>query len=531
MTVRFLLFRGSWENEGNFHILESEQGILVLATGKEHSLTGYQEQQAGRDYLKENRAKIKAIIVANTNWQNIGCLSDVCREIGSQIPIYSSYQSRLVLSYFFPSQLRNRIILIDKNKELKIEDFNLSFIPLSGYLLGNLGLAIHHSENSFYFLEGFIFSGVLNNRMLFPSSFWADFQQFCAQKRKNTYLITNYWGLHWQNKNSLYFASKNFPSQENPLFFIFYDFDWLHIFELLELARSWNKKVKILNPDFVSLINQVLARSSLKQVIEVEEEKNVKTQSVGEKIYLIVDNPEDIEMRVKNSLVNWSSEKKNDFQFVVGIPPVIGGETRLARIIDYLYTQSSKVVNLSKKEYLSLGVSFSDFKILLQLLQPLGIITLQNSYKNKDFLNHFTGKFLNITNGCALDLPTQKISSLRIKKSLVSLEEILVEQRSTLGKSGLLLILLTAEWKDNQLQLKEVKIEPIAISSALNISKLLVKVKNWWPTKLTHDIKKEDNLKIIKKVVERRLSSLVNNYLSSEQDINVGESFILLFTH
>lgn len=528
MTVRFLLFRGSWENEGNFYLLESEQGILVLATGKEHSLTGYQEQQVGRDYLKENRAKIKAIIVTNTNWQNIGCLSDICREIGSQIPIYSSYQSRLILSYLFPSQLRNRIILIDKNKELKIEDFNLSFILLSGYLLGNLGLAIHHSEHSFYFLEGFIFSGVLNNRMLFPSSFWADFQQFCAQKRKNTYLITSYWGLHWQNKNSLFFASKNFPSQENPLFFILYDFDWLHIFELLELARSWNKKVKILNPDFVSLINQVLARSSLKQVIEEEKDK---TQNLSEKIYLIVDNPEDIEMRVRNNLANWSFEKKVDFQFVVGIPPVIGGETKLARIIDYLYTQSSKVVNLSKKEYLSLGVSFSDFKILLQLLQPLGIVTLQNSYKHKDLLNHFSGKFLNLANGCALDFPTQKISSLRIKKSLVSLEEILVEQKSTLGKSGLLIILLTAEWKDSQLQLKEIKIESIAISSALNVSKLLVKVKKWWLTKLTYDIKKEDNLKIIKKAIERRLNGLVNNYLSSEQGINLGESLILLFIH
>lgn len=528
MTVRFLLFRGSWENEGNFYLLESEQSILILATGKEYSLTGYQEQQIGRDYLKENRAKIKAIIVTNTNWQNIGSLNDICHEVGSQIPIYSSYQSRLVLSYLFRPRLRNRIIVIEKNKELEIEDFNLSFVQLSGYLLGNLGLVVHHSQHSFYFLEGFIFSGLLNNRMLFPSSFWADFQQFCAQKRKNTYLITNYWGLHWQNKNSLFFASKNFPSQEKPLFFILYDFDWLHIFELLELARSWNKKVQILNPDFASLINQVLVRSSLKQMIE---EENTKVKKDGEKIYLIVDNPENIETRVRESLASWTSEEKSDFQFVVGIPPVIGGEMRLAHIIDYLYTQSSKVVNLSKKEYLSLGVSFSDFKLLLQLLQPLGIITLQNSYKNKDFLNHFPGKFLNLLNGCALDFPTQKISSLRIKKTLVSLEEILTEQRNTLGQNGLLIILLTAEWKDNKLQLQEVKIEPIAISSALNISKLLVKVKNWWPTKLAHDIKKEDNLKIIKKAVERRLSSLVNNYLSSEQDINLGESFILLFTH
>jgi hypothetical protein len=47
--------------------LESEKCILLLATGKDYSLTGVQEQQIGRDYLKENRNKIKGIIVANTN--------------------------------------------------------------------------------------------------------------------------------------------------------------------------------------------------------------------------------------------------------------------------------------------------------------------------------------------------------------------------------------------------------------------------------------------------------------------------------
>src|SRR5208282_5993068 len=101
------------------------------------------------------------------------------------------------------------------------------------------------------------------------------------------------------------------------------------------------------------------------------------------KIYLLVGNPENIEKKLKNCLTDFPSPKKSAFQFIVGIPPVIGGEMSLARIIDYLYTQSDQITNLSKKEYLSLGISFYDFKLLLQLLQPVGTITLQNSYKNK----------------------------------------------------------------------------------------------------------------------------------------------------
>jgi len=235
--------------------------------------------------------------------------------------------------------------------------------------------------------------------------------------------------------------------------------------------------VQILNKGFASLISQILAKSPLREVIEKEQ---IQPEGRGEqkKIYLLTGNPENIEKKIKDCLNDFPVQKKSTFQFIVGIPPVIGGEMRLARIIDYLYTQSDQITNLSKKEYLSLGVSFYDFKLLLQLLQPLRIITLQNSYKNKSFLPHLTGRFLTLNNGCALDFPTQKISSLKIKKTLISLDEILVEQRSNLGQNGLLIILLTADWKEGKLELKEVKIEPIAISSVLNVPKLITKIKS-----------------------------------------------------
>ncbi|CAJ0865784.1 13940_t:CDS:2 [Entrophospora sp. SA101] len=367
----------------------SEKYILLLATGKDYSLSGSQEQQIGRDYLKENKAKIKAII------------------------------SKLLFPHLFP-QLRNKVIVAEANKELKIGEFILSFIPLNSYLL--------------------------------------------------------------------------------------------------ELAGSWGKKVQILNKDFVPLISQILAKSPLQEVIVKEPNQTwPKNKQEDRKIYLLTGNPENIEKKLRDCLTAFPVPKKSTFQFIVGIPPVIGGEMRLARIIDYLYTQSEQITNLSKKEYLSLGVSFYDFKLLLQLLQPLRIITLQNSYKNKNFLPHLPGRFLTLDNGYGLEFPTQKISSLKVKKTLISLGEILVEQRNNLGQD------------DNKLQLKEVKIEPIAISSVLNIPKLVTKIKSWWPTKLVPDIKKDDNIKIIKKVVERRLNSLANNYLSLEHDINLKESLILLF--
>ncbi|CAJ0768674.1 4922_t:CDS:1, partial [Entrophospora sp. SA101] len=42
--------------------------------------------------------------------------------------------------------------------------------------------------------------------------------------------------------------------------------------------------------------------------------------------------------------------------------------------------------------------------------------------------------FLTLNNGYGLEFPTQKISSLKVKKTLISLGEILVEQRNNLGQ-------------------------------------------------------------------------------------------------
>lgn len=186
-------------------------------------------------------------------------------------------------------------------------------------------------------------------------------------------------------------------------------------------------------------MKKILLHNPLGEVIEQENQKK------EDEIYLLVGNPKDIREKLDHYLSFFSVKKKASFHFVVGIPPVIGGEEQLARLIDYLYTQSELITNLSKKEYLSLGISFYDFKLLIQFLKPTGIIALQNSYKNENYFVNLPGKFLTLNNGYSLDFSTRKTSRLRIKKSLISLEELLLKQRENLGQAGLLVILLTVE--------------------------------------------------------------------------------------
>ncbi|CAI2161861.1 5530_t:CDS:2 [Funneliformis geosporum] len=189
--------------------------------------------------------------------------------------------------------------------------------------------------------------------------------------------------------------------------------------KLLEIGKKWGNKIRILDEKSAQLVSQILSRSPLQKVIENEKNKAEKN-----KIYLLVGNPENIIRKLDDYLSTLSPEERTDFHFVVGTPPVIGGERKLAKLIDYLYNQGGEITNLSKKEYCRLGVNFYDLKLLLKLLQPIRIITLQNSYKHEKFVPHLSGEF-----------------------SLIENEE-------------------------KKLQLKELKIESLALSSLLNLSKL-----------------------------------------------------------
>ena len=153
MTVRFLLFHGQWENEGKFCALETKKSIILLAAGQDYSLNDFGQQQIGRDYLKEKRSKVQAIIINNTSFHNISLLASICQDLGPQIPLYTSYYSKLILLTLWP-KLKNQIIIAETNKEKKIGDFVVNFLPLNSYLLGSVGVVCHYFHFSFYFITG-----------------------------------------------------------------------------------------------------------------------------------------------------------------------------------------------------------------------------------------------------------------------------------------------------------------------------------------------------------------------------------------
>lgn len=516
MSVRFLIFSGSWENEGNFYILESENAILILACGKGYSYNNVIEIQFAFEHLRNNKNKIKAIIIKNTDFQNFSLLLDVFREF--QVPIYSSLYSKIIIEKEIPEIKSRSIIVVENNSKIKLEDFDLFFCLMNGYLIGNLALMVNFLETSFIFIEHFTFVNVNNNNLISPKNFLDNFKLFLDNKLNKSYLISNLQEIRLdRNKSISSFLEK--IDENITSFFLFYDFDWLNIIELFEEFKKTERKIRIIDEKFKNLAFKIL-QNNLKEIIT----ENLDNKQ--EENFLLVGNPEDIFHKLKKYLSNFDKKK---IQFIVCLPSVLGGEVKLANIIDYLYKFSEEIIDLSKKkELFPLGISLFDLKLLINLIKPNSLIRIQRSYRQRKFLEKLLPvKIIELDNCSYLNIPDN--NSLKLKRKNLSLEELLFRQKMNLGKNGLLIILANIEFKDEKILLKNLKIDNLAVSSSLDINKLEEKIKNSWEDKLVNDLKSTNSINSIKRVIEGRLNFLISKILS-RKGINLGEIFFLIFS-
>ena len=539
MTIKFLLFQGNWENEGNFCALETEQSILLLAVGENAPFLNHQKA-TNYDYLTKNKDKIKAIIFPNSLPKNCAFLPHLYQDLNLQCPIYVSQHTSLIFDYLWPSQtkIKEKFIAIEPNKSLKVAEFSLRFLPLNSYVLGNLAVMINYQDYTFYYLQDFILNNLLNNNYLSDTAFFSQLKDLLIHQKKTTYLITSCPNLTWSRQNSLLLAARSWAKDKN-YFFLLYDYDWLHIFELCELAQQWKKKIKILNPSFLALLKKVWKNDKLKETLA--EEGKISTENV---IYLLIGSPQNIEERLKTTLTEKYFGKNELITFVVGVSSAHGGEVKTASILDYLYQKKGEVYNFSRSEAFSLGTSFTDLKLLLEVIQPSSTITLQNSYKQKNYLSYLKrSHFLTCSNQNYLVLPTRKIHPLPSREW--ETEKVLLTQRQNLLQNGFLVVFLMLKWEQKTLKIKNLQLESAAIAPTVNWKRLEEKIKHWWEKKISPELlnrEKQSNDKLInydvtsqemprnwRKRTERYLEIYIERYLNFEHDIELKSPVILLF--
>jgi len=224
------------------------------------------------------------------------------------------------------------------------------------------------------------------------------------------------------------------------------------------------------------LLKKVLKDDKLKSVkILTREKKDLVNEDT---IYLLVGSPINLKERLKTIFERFT-QKNAIFTFIVGVSVAHLGIKETADIIDYLYQQKGEIYNLSRGETFSLGASFADLKLLLEIIQPHSTITLQNSYKQKKYLVYLKNRFLNFPNQSYLDFSKQKNYPLPVIKESQEIENFLLVQKQSLFQNGFLVVLIIANWEQKILKIKSLQLEAISLAPKVNLKKLEDKIKQW----------------------------------------------------
>lgn len=540
--VRFLLLRGKLENEGVFKVLETEKDVIICSIGSSFCPSSENNSVSllERRYLNSKKNNIKAIIITNIENKNIGLLEKVCKDFEITVPIYTSFYNKLILNARFPS-LKNRIHVVLSEREYKIGDFSVYFSHCNSYTIGNLMVYLEYKKKySFFIIENFYFNFLLNNSAFIKNDFFLLLDKFISKKREKTYLITNCSNINWFSDNSLFLIKNKIPAFVNDeiSFFILYDFDWLHTMELLEFSFKLKKKVVIFNKSILYVLKNTFFNSTNKKMIfDGEETINDRTDTV----YIFHLNPDQfINFYLEEHLSKFSNDDIKKIRFIIILSSILGWEKKMSDLVDYLYTKSEMVTNLSKsqKSYLRLGISFNDLLILLDKLNPLLIFFTNNSYRSKEILDHLPPKkALFLDNNSYFEFPSYKTfpvffsSSFALKKNL-DLEEILIQQRKRMEKNGLLLLCVQAEILKKEIKLNKIHFEKIA-NSFINkefIIKLEKKIVKLWE-KISSSTNVNDNIKTIRSTIEKRLTNLIKSsfYYEFNKELDEVVEFKFLF--
>lgn len=130
----------------NMMVVQYEDTIFIIDAGlmfPEDHMFGVDIVIPAMEYIRENKAKIKGIVITHAHEDHIGALSYLLREIS--IPVYgSAFTLGIVKNKLreFDLLTSTRLNVVDPGDKISIAPFKIEFIRVSHSTLGCMGLAI-----------------------------------------------------------------------------------------------------------------------------------------------------------------------------------------------------------------------------------------------------------------------------------------------------------------------------------------------------------------------------------------------------
>lgn len=399
-SIKILPMGGQAEMGKSMYCVEINNKIFIIDAGfrfPEVDKLGVDIIIPSFDYLKENRKKVKAIIITHGHDDVMAALPYLLEEVN--VPVYAPALTADLIDEMLKrhkkynrSKMSFTLQRVKRNGSIEIAGIPVEFFPLTHSIPGSVGVALWTSEGYIVYAGEFIIDFGA------PEGFRCDIQKMMEIGKKGVLALLvespysknpGYTSPHHKLTDKI---DQVFEDSEGRIIISSYAQNIFRTKEIVELSKKYNRKIVFYGRDKYDNTNSVVRISQqLKPaVIDVPKRFIASKTDIGNSkvndnlVVLLSGTPRRIYHDICDIIDGGDEYLKLDEKdtFIVASPVLPGTEKIANKAQNELYKTDSRIHLLKNKDLYSMHASQEDIKVIIQIFNPTYYIPIKGEYQH-----------------------------------------------------------------------------------------------------------------------------------------------------
>lgn len=436
--VSILPLGGQAEMGKSMYCVEINESIIILDAGfrfPEVDKLGVDIIIPSFDYIKENKERVKAIIITHGHDDVMAALPYLLNVVN--VPIYAPDFTCDLIDQMLQAYRKHRkglghynLVRVKRNGTAEVNGIPIEFFPVTHSIPGSIGVAIWTSEGYIVYGGEFIVDFGA------PEGFRCDIQKMMEIGKKGVLAMmveSSY------SKNPGYTSPTHkitnkleplFEECEGRIIISSYAQNIFRTKEIVELTKKYNRKIVFYGRDRNDNTNSIVRIGRQNKGAFIDIDQNIighredinKADKKDKLVVLLSGSPRRIYHDICDIIDGGDDFLKLEQTdtFIVASPVLPGTEKIANRAQNELFKTDSKIHLLKNKELKSMHASQEDIKVFLQIFNPTYFIPIKGEYQhfisNSDIAKSMDikdDKIILLDNGEKITLKEGKLAASR----------------------------------------------------------------------------------------------------------------------
>ena len=386
-TVKIFALGGLDENGKNLYVLEIDNDIFIFEAGlkyPESSMPGVDMIIPDVGYLIKNKKRVKGYFISHGHDDIMGALPYIIKDVPA--PVYCSKMTQYMIEDSrkrFKLNTKINYHIVKTGDIVDIAGHETRFFQTTHSVSESLGIAIWTSKGYVVYTGDFIIDyGAL-------PQYRTDLRTIMEIGEKDVLCVLSesvgcYMKGHTSPMHKLTPHIENiFSTHEGRILMTFYTQNLFGIREAIDLAIKHHRKIVLFDDE----IKQIYSRFREKEdripsnlLVDVKDVNALENSNVlvlisgiGEKLFNILER-----IAISSDVI----KLRPTDEFIIASPAVPGIEVQTIKVIDELYKTGAKIINLKRKDVVSMHAHEEDIKMMLSLLKPKYFMPVKGEFRH-----------------------------------------------------------------------------------------------------------------------------------------------------